>query len=77
MTDLQRLCLYALEDMTLVELNDKYFGGGGIGWTKRLISGDAKPYEPIMSVLAIPFEQKYHDKVAEYHRITEEMKWGW
>jgi hypothetical protein len=37
MTDLQRLCFYALEDMTLKKLNDKFFDGAGIGYTKRLI----------------------------------------
>lgn len=45
MTDLQLVCLFALEDMTLIELNDRYFDGGGIGYTKKVIVGKVKPAE--------------------------------
>ena len=77
MTDLQRLCMYALEDITLIELNDKYFDGLGIEWTKNHIAGDRIMLPVIAKAYEGRFEKKYHDKVADYKRIKEQTKGGW
>jgi hypothetical protein len=77
MTDLQRLCFYALHDMTLVELNEKYFAEGGIGYLKRLISGEVEPIEMIVKRFEKRFEKKYHDKVEEYKKIANSLSKGW
>jgi hypothetical protein len=75
MTDLQLVCLYALEDMTLEVLNDRYFDGGGIMYTKRVIAGYAKPREPMMRVFYNRFPKKYKKMVEEYRK--SEYIYGW
>jgi|WetSurMetagenome_2_1015567.scaffolds.fasta_scaffold1368160_2 hypothetical protein len=77
MTDLQHLCFYALEDMTLIQLNEKYFDNKGIGEMKRVIGGQANPMEFIQKIYCGRFDQKYQDKLIEYKRIKEESKGGW
>jgi hypothetical protein len=76
MTDLQRLCLYALEDMTLTELNDKYFDGG-IGWTKRMIAGSVYPMPVMAKIYEKRFQKKYHKKVIAHRKVIELIKNGW
>ncbi len=76
-TDLQHLCLYALEDMTLKELNKKYFDDGGIGYTKKVITGQANPVKFIQEAYAKRFPKKYHKKLADHHRVCEGMKGTW
>lgn len=77
MTDLQHLCLYALEDMNLKELNKRYFDDGGIGYTKKVIGGYTGPVEPMEKIYRDRFPKKYHKKLAEHHRVVESMKGGW
>lgn len=77
MTDLQMVCLFALEDMTLKELNDRYFDGGGIGYTKKVISGDGGPHEIIMKAMLKQFEKKYLDKLAKQREVEKSMSIGW
>lgn len=77
MNDFQRLCLYALEDMTLVELRAKYFPKHGMGYIKKLITDDAKPLPFILENYIKLFDQKYHDRLAAYHKTQDSLKYGW
>ncbi len=76
MTDLQLLCLFALEDMTLIELNDRYFGGG-IGYTKKVIAGKTGPVKPMMDVYCKRFGKKYQNKLKKHREVEEFMRGGW
>jgi len=75
-TKLQFLCLEALEDMTLVELNNRYFDGLGIGYTKRVIAGKAVPLGFYSDMYCARFEDKYQQEwiKAEELRISS---FGW
>lgn len=77
MTDLQILCLYALEDMTLKRLNKLYFDDGGIGYTKRLIAGEANPVKFLQKYYASRFPKKYQEKLADFRKFKKSMKVGW
>jgi hypothetical protein len=73
---LQFMCLLALEEMTLRELNQRYFDNGGIGYTKKVVAGQARPHELIMNTMCDKFEPKYHEaweKELEYRRSFK----GW
>ena len=76
MTDLQLVCLYALEDMTLKKLNKLYFDDEGIGYTKRVISGEAEPMEVMMRIYYDNFPLKYKRKVEADRKYEKEFK-GW
>lgn len=76
MNKLQFLCLLALEDMTLKELNKKYFEDGGIGYTKRVIAGKACPVEFMVEMIAKRFEEKYLKAYKAYDEYEKSFK-GW
>lgn len=76
MTKLQWLCLAALEDMTLKELNERYFDNGGIGYTKKVIAGTAKPVEFIQEAYSKRFEEKYQSMYKTYMEFKNSFK-GW
>lgn len=76
MTKLQFLCLAALEDMTLKQLNKKYFDDGGIGYTKKVIAGKAKPVDFIMEGYSKRFPKKYQKLWdAEFKRRNTFQGW--
>jgi hypothetical protein len=77
MNDLQLICLFALEDMTLKELNKKYFDNGGIGYTRRVVAGKAEPVKPMMDVYLKRFGKKYLKKLADYRKVEESIRYGW
>lgn len=77
MTDLQRLCLYALRDMSLTKLNDRYFDGGGIWWTSRVIAGDVEPAQFIQKMYAKRFPKKYQKKLAADKKWEADPFKGW
>ena len=77
MTKLQYLCLKALEEMTLVELNDKYFDGGGLGYTKRVIAGSANPHLLMMETMCKKFDEKYQRAYKEQEELAKSMSRGW
>lgn len=76
MSKLQFMCLLALEELTLKELNERYFDNGGIGYTKRVITGQAKPHGLIMEAICKKFEEKYHEAWAKAEEARKAYK-GW
>ena len=77
MTDLQVLIFYALEDMTLKELNACYFDGGGILYLKRLIVGEARPMEFAVKSFQARFDDKYQEKLKKYREVEKSSSQGW
>lgn len=76
MTDLQQLCIYALEDMNLKKLNRLYFDNAGIGWTGDMIAGKTTPVQFIQDMYAKRFPKKYHRKLAADKAYEKSFK-GW
>lgn len=70
------MCLLALEEMNLKELNDRYFEGGGIGYTKRVIAGKATPMDVMMELVCKRFEEKYHTAWVKEEEYRKSYK-GW
>lgn len=76
MTDLQILALFALEDMTILELSDRYFHSY-IGYTKRIIVGDIVPFRLIEKYYIAKFEEKYSTKLKNHKECIESNKGTW
>ena len=70
------MCLLALEEMTLKELNQRYFEDGGIGYTKRVIAGKATPVDFAMETICKRFESKYQEAWAKEDEYRKSYK-GW
>lgn len=70
------MCLLALEEMTLTELNQRYFEDGGIGYTKRVIAGKATPVDFVMEAISQRFESKYQEAWTKEDESRKSYK-GW
>lgn len=76
LTDLQLLSFFALEDMNLKTLSDRYYEGY-IGYAKIVISGKRGPVKFIQDMYCARFPKKYHKKLAAHHKLIEGMKGTW
>ncbi len=76
LSKLQFFCLEALKDMTLKQLNKKYFEDGGIGYTMNVVGGKACPVDFIVEDICKRFPKKYHTAWQKEEEYRASYK-GW